>query len=97
MGIPKWYSSLSILFGEVILHLRSAHSNGDVSRYHILVEPAHTILAQAFLGVLRLDDSINKENVGDNSPRQIRCPTLGRPCAVREPVITYTRCDDVFV
>ena len=43
-----------------------ACSSGDVSRYHIVLEPAHTILAQACLGVLlRLDDRVNKGNVGD--------------------------------
>ena len=43
-----------------------AHSSWDVSRYHIALEPAHTILAQASLGVLlRLDDDVDKNNVGD--------------------------------
>jgi hypothetical protein len=51
---------------EFLTSNRLARSNGDVSRYHILLEPAHTILAQACLGVLlRLDDRVNKDNVGD--------------------------------
>src|SRR3984885_9308382 len=38
----------------------------DVSCYHILPEFAHTILAQACLGVLlRLDDHVDEENAGD--------------------------------
>ena len=42
---------------------RLANSTGDVSRYHITLEPAHTILAQACLGVLlRLDDYVDRRN-----------------------------------
>jgi ankyrin repeat protein len=51
---------------EYLTSDRLALSSGDVSRYHIVLEPAHTILAQACLGVLlRLDDRVNKRNVGD--------------------------------
>ena len=51
---------------EYLTSDRLASSSGDVSRYHIVLEPAHTILAQACLGVLlRLDDHVNKYNVGD--------------------------------
>ena len=51
---------------EYLTSDRLAHSSVDVSRYHIVLEPAHTILAQACLGVLlRLDDRVNKYNVGD--------------------------------
>src|SRR5712672_1409583 len=36
----------------------------DVSRYHILLEPAHTVLAQACLGVLlRLDDRVDRDSI----------------------------------
>ena len=50
---------------EYLTSDRLARSSGDVSRYHILLEPAHTILAQACLGVLlRLDDSIDEDNTG---------------------------------
>ena len=51
---------------EYLTSDRLAHSSGDVSRYHIVLESAHTILAQACLGVLlRLDDHVNKDNVDD--------------------------------
>ena len=51
---------------EYLTSDRLARSSGDVSHYHTLLEPAHTILAQACLGVLlRLDDSVNKDNAGD--------------------------------
>ena len=51
---------------EYLTSDRLARSSVDVSRYHIVLEPAHTILAQACLGVLlRLDDRVNKGNVGD--------------------------------
>ena len=39
-----------------------------VSRYHILLEDAHTVLAQACLGVLlRLDDRVDRDNI-ENYP-----------------------------
>ena len=50
---------------EYLTSDRLAFSSADVSRYHIVLEPAHTILAQACLGVLRLDDHVNKDNVGN--------------------------------
>ena len=51
---------------EYLTSDRLARSSGDVSRYHIVLEPAHTILSQACLGVLlRLDDRVDKYNVGD--------------------------------
>ena len=51
---------------EYLTSDRLAHSSGDVSRYYIVLEPAHTILAQACLGVLlRLDDHANNSNVDD--------------------------------
>jgi Ankyrin repeats (3 copies) len=51
---------------EYLTSDRLACSSGDVSRYHIVLEPAHTILAQACLGVLlRLDDRVNAGNVDD--------------------------------
>ena len=55
---------------EFLTSDRLAHSNGDVSRYHITVdsEPAHTVLAKACLGaLLRLDDRGGK-NALNNIP-----------------------------
>jgi ankyrin repeat protein len=53
---------------EYLTSDRLAFSSADISQYHIVLEPAHTILAQACLGVLlRLDDHVNKDNVG-NTP-----------------------------
>ena len=49
---------------EFLISDRLAHSNEDVARYHIILEPAHTVLAQASLGVLLcLDDQVNGSNV----------------------------------
>ena len=43
---------------------RLAEPIRDVSRYHIRLEAAHTILAQACLGVLlRLDDSVDSDSI----------------------------------
>jgi ankyrin repeat protein len=51
---------------EYLTSDRLAHSSTDVSRYYIDLEPAHTILAQACLGVLlRLDDHFDEDNVDD--------------------------------
>jgi ankyrin repeat protein len=51
---------------EYLTSDRLARSSVDVSRYHIVLEPAHTILAQACLGVLlRLDDRTTEDNVDD--------------------------------
>ena len=51
---------------EYLTSDRLARSSGDVSRYHIVLEPAHTILVQACLGaLLRLGDRVNEDNVDD--------------------------------
>jgi Ankyrin repeats (3 copies) len=45
---------------------RLAEPMRDVSRYHIEPEAAHTILAQACIGVLlRLDDHVDEDNIKD--------------------------------
>ena len=49
---------------EFLTSDRLARSSADVSRYHIALEPAHTVLAQACLSVLlRLDDRVDGRNV----------------------------------
>jgi ankyrin repeat protein len=49
---------------EFLTSDRLAASSGRISFYHILHEPAHTILARACLSVLlRLDDQINKDTI----------------------------------
>jgi len=51
---------------EFLTSDRLAHSSEDVSRYHIFLEPAHTLLAQACLGILlRLDDGVDWQNAKD--------------------------------
>lgn len=53
---------------EFLTSPRLATSSGDISHYHIDLEPAHTILAEACLGVLLgLDDRVYKD-IRDNSP-----------------------------
>ena len=53
---------------EYLTSDRLANANPDVSRYHILPESAHTILAQACLGViLRFDDHVDKDTA-ENIP-----------------------------
>ena len=49
---------------EFLTSARLATSIGDMSRYHIVLEPAHTILAQACMGVLlQPDDSVEENGV----------------------------------
>ena len=53
---------------EFLTANRLAVSTRDVSRYHIRLDAAHTILAQACLGVLlRLDDRVDRDNI-ENFP-----------------------------
>jgi ankyrin repeat protein len=54
---------------EFLTSSRLADSSSDVSRFHILFEPAHTILAKACLGVLlRLDELVDRHNVENKFP-----------------------------
>ena len=54
---------------EYLTSSRIAGSSGDVSRFHIFLEPAHTILAKACLGVLmRLGKLVDNVNVDDKFP-----------------------------
>ena len=54
---------------EYLTSDRLATSSGDVSRYHIDLEPAHTILAQACMGVLlRPRDVENDDDDDESSP-----------------------------
>ena len=51
---------------EFLTASRLAEPFRDVSRYHIRLEAAHTILAQACLGVLlRLDDHVDRDTIKD--------------------------------
>jgi len=51
---------------EFLMSSRLVEPRRDVSRYHILLEPAHTILAQACLGVfLQLDDHIDDDKINN--------------------------------
>src|SRR6266849_8402503 len=51
---------------EFLISDRLARSSWDISRYHIVLEPAHTILAQACLGaLLRLDDRVIEDNMDE--------------------------------
>jgi ankyrin repeat protein len=51
---------------EYLTSDRLANASGDVSCYHILPESAHTILAQACLGVLlRFDDHVDEDTAKD--------------------------------
>ena len=54
---------------EFLTSSRLADSSADISCFHILSEPAHTILAKACLGVLlRLDEHVDGDNVEKNFP-----------------------------
>ena len=54
---------------EYLTSTRLATSSGDFSRYHVDLEPAHTILAQACMGVLlQSDDHALLNDVEKSSP-----------------------------
>ena len=56
---------------EFLTSTRLATSSGEVSRYHIALKPAHTILAQASMSVLLRSDERDEQGgdgVGNNSP-----------------------------
>jgi ankyrin repeat protein len=54
---------------EFLTSSRVAGSRADISRFHILVEPAHTNLTKACLGVLlRLGELVDKDKVKDEFP-----------------------------
>jgi hypothetical protein len=54
---------------EFLTSSRIASPSADVSRFHILLEPAHTILAKACLAVLlRLGELVDGDNVKDKFP-----------------------------
>ena len=54
---------------EFLTSSRIAGSSADISRFHILLEPAHTTLAEACLVVLqRLGELVDEDNVKDKFP-----------------------------
>ena len=54
---------------EFLTSPRLPISNADVSRFHILLDPAHMAMARACLGtLLRLDDNCDKDNVEERFP-----------------------------
>ena len=72
---------------EFLTSPRLSTSNADVSRFVILLEPAHTIMARACLGtLLQLDDISDEDGVEDQFP-------LARYAA--EHGMTHARFEDV--
>jgi hypothetical protein len=60
--------------------------------------PAHTIVAQACLGILLdLDENITRDGLEGLSSCQVCCEALGGSCAVRKRVIKRTRWDEKSV
>jgi len=56
---------------EYLTSARFGTSSQDVSRYHIALEPAHTILAQACLGILLQSGDVVKDGVQKRSPLKL--------------------------
>ena len=53
---------------EFLTSTRLADASKEVSRYHIDLEPAHTILAQACMGILlQTDDRVEENSIGKTS------------------------------
>ena len=54
---------------EFLTSPRLATSSGDISHYHIDLEPANTVLSQACLGILlQMGDRVDKTDISDGSP-----------------------------
>ena len=54
---------------EFLTSYRLSSSSGDISRYHIDLEPAHIILARAcMIALLRSEDRVEEGSVGNISP-----------------------------
>ena len=72
--IVETYDSRVVQFShfsvkEYLTSARLATSSGDISRYRIFLEPAHTILAQACMSVLlQPDDGVEEDGVRKMSP-----------------------------
>jgi len=92
MGDSHLHSSRAVQFShfsvkEFLTSPRLSTSNADVSRFHIYLEPAHTIMARACLGtLLRLDDTCGQDDVGKRFP-------LARYAA--EHWVTHAQFEDV--
>jgi len=79
---------------EFLTSTRLATLSGDASRFHIALEPAHTILAQACMGIfLRSDDRDEQSDKGggDNSPLAIYAAKYWMAHAQFEHVSSYLR------
>jgi len=88
-GFPS--GAFSHFFGQRVPHLRpTGPLNRRYLRYHILPEPAHTVLAQACVALSQLKRPGYPGDGRGNSSRQLRCPTLVRPRADRERIVKYT-------
>ena len=84
---------------EYLTSARLADSSADVSRFHIFLEPAHTILAKACLGVLlRLDEDTTKYNVDSSFPLALYAAEHWVDHAKFEQVSTHIReaMEDLF-
>jgi ankyrin repeat protein len=54
---------------EYLTSERLATSSGNVSRYHIYLDPAHTIMAQACMGILlHSEDRVEENEISKSSP-----------------------------
>ncbi|KAI9436655.1 hypothetical protein H4582DRAFT_2129896 [Lactarius indigo] len=82
---------------EFLTSDRLANLNTDISHFHIRLAPAHTIIAQACLGILLQSESnsVDNEEVECSSPLVELCRSvLGGACSVRGGVVTCRRRDE---
>ena len=79
---------------EFLTSTRLATSSGDVLRYHIALEPAHTILAQACMSILLLSDDRDERSgngIKNNSPLALYAAEHWATHAQTEHVSSYLR------
>ena len=82
---------------EFLTSDRLSRSSGEISQYHTPLSPAHTVLAQACLGVLlRLDEEVRWYNASD-IPLARYAARYWVNHAQFEDVSSHTRCGGIFL
>jgi hypothetical protein len=83
---PEGYGSPIVQFAhfsvkEYLMSARLAKAKDTISRFHVSMTPAHTIVAQACLGVLlHLDENVTEGQPGELSACRVCCRALGGSC-----------------
>ena len=82
---------------EFLTSSRLATASGEVSNYYIDLEPVHTILVQACLGVLlQIQHGVDRRTRKDHPARyRYAAEHWGYSCPIRGGVVTFTQRDGI--